>query len=497
MRIRLSSSPFTGLQSNDMLALLCTQDSLANDPAFQELDRAHDGAVSKAASEEGFRAGWKKTHLHRLPAPGPGRLILVGLEKAPFPTRLMLKQGAGLAVGLAREMKARRLVLAHLGILPGDLTRAAATRLLVEGAALAAHQRLSYKKREEEEVPVDDLVVCWPGQDTLVLEEAAGRGELIAKAACVARDLVNEPAGTLYPEVFAGKVANLAGGSLSVEIRDLRWLQDKGMGGIIGVGIGSANEPRLVEVEYRPEGLTEGAVLLVGKGITFDSGGLSLKPADSMKTMKDDMAGAAALAGLAHVLEELGPSGPVRMLLPLAENMPDGRATKVGDVLHLYGGKTVEVVNTDAEGRLILADALAYGQERAPALTIDVATLTGASVVALGPLCAAVMGNRAESVRDVLSASERAGEVMWQLPLIESYKKQLESKIADLKNAGDRWGGAITAGLFLREFVGERPWVHIDIAGPSWAEKEEPAFPEGGTGYGVASLIELLAPLAG
>jgi leucyl aminopeptidase len=292
-------------------------------------------------------------------------------------------------------------------------------------------------------------------------------------------------------------VATLAGAALSVEIRDLRWLQDKGMGGIIGVGIGSANEPRLVEVEYRPDGVSEGSILLVGKGVTFDSGGLCLKPPDSMKTMKDDMAGAGAVAGLVSILEALAPGRPVRMLLPLVENMPDGRATKVGDVLHMYGGKTVEVVNTDAEGRLILADALAYGQERCPDATIDLATLTGASVVALGPLCAAVMGNRPEWVRDVLSAGDRAGETMWQLPLIDAYKKQLETKTADLKNAGDRWGGAITAGLFLREFVADRPWVHIDIAGPSWTEKDEPAFPEGGSGYGVATLIELLSPMGG
>ncbi|MBN1426195.1 leucyl aminopeptidase [Candidatus Fermentibacteria bacterium] len=496
MRVQLSSSPFSGLQSGDTLALLCTRATLADDPAFQELDREHGGRIAATATEEGFKAKWKKTSLHRLSDRGPGRLILVGLEEAPLPLRLMIKQAAGLALGRAKELKAKRLVIAFLGPLPGDLSRGAITRLLVEGALLAAHPRLTYKKREDDGATMEELVICWPGQDTLVLRDAADRGELVARAASVARDLVNEPAGTLYPEVFAGKVANLADSSLSVEIRDLRWLRDKGMGGIVGVGIGSTNEPHLVEVDCR-EGDAKGGVLLIGKGVTFDSGGLSLKPADSMKTMKDDMAGAGALAGLVSVLHQLELRQPVRILLPLAENMPDGRATKVGDVLKMYGGKTVEVINTDAEGRLILADALAYGQERAPEWTIDLATLTGASVVALGPLCAAIMGNRPELVRDVLSAGERAGETMWQLPLIEAYKKMLESKSADLKNAGERWGGAITAGLFLREFVGDTPWVHIDLAGPSWADKEEPAFPEGGTGYGVASLIELLSPMAG
>ncbi|MCU0610261.1 MAG: leucyl aminopeptidase [Candidatus Eisenbacteria bacterium] len=497
MRITLSSSPFTSLQAGDTLALLCTPETVAGDAAFLELDRARGGALSTAMAEEGFKAAWKKTSLHRPGAPGPGRLVFIGIDEPPLPLRLALKQAAGLAVGRAQDLKATRLTIALLGSLPGDLSRATTTRLLVEGALLAAHQRLSYKHRENDSPTLVELVICWPGQDTLALRDAAARGELVANAANTTRDLVNEPAGTLTPEVFAGKVANLAGSSLSVETRDLRWLQDKGMGGIIGVGRGSANEPRLVEVGYR---LGEGGndtLLLVGKGVTFDSGGISLKPADSMKTMKDDMAGAGALAGLVSVLDQLRPERPVRVLLPLVENMPDGRAIKVGDVLHMYGGKSVEVLNTDAEGRLILADALAYGEEAAPAAIIDMATLTGASVVALGLLCAAVMGNRPELVRDVLSAGERAGEIMWQLPLIDAYKKMLESKIADLKNVGDRWGGAITAGIFLREFVGGKPWVHIDLAGPSWSEKDEPAFPEGGSGFGVASIIELLSPMAG
>ncbi len=497
MRVKLSSSPFSGFQSGDALALLCTRSTLEEDPAFQELDREHGGIISATALAEGFAARWKKTSLHRLPERGPGKVILVGIEEAPLPLRLLLKQAAGAAVGRTTDVKATRLILSLLGPLPGGLTRADATKLMVEGALLAAHPRLSYKKKKDGDAhSFDELVICWPGQDTLVLEKALARGRLVAEATNVARDLVNEPAGTLSPEVFAGKIAGLAHSSLSVEVRDLRWLQEKGMGGIVGVGIGSANEPRLVEVEYRGHNV-EGGVLLVGKGITFDSGGLSLKPADAMKTMKDDMAGAGVLAGIVSVLHEMDVDRPIRVVLPLAENMPDGRATKVGDVLRMYGGTTVEVVNPDAEGRLILADALAYGQERSPDVTVDVATLTGASVVALGPLCAAVMGNRPEFVRDVLSAAERAGEIMWELPLIDAYKKKLESKIADLKNAGDRWGGAITAGLFLREFVGGRPWVHIDLAGPSWAEKEEPAFPEGGTGFGVASLVEFLAPMEG
>lgn len=493
MHVRLSSSPLTGLSSGDTCALLCTQEGLSTDPAFQELDREHRGIISSTATAEGFTAAWKKTSLHRLEPPGPGKVLLVGLEKSPLPTRLTLLQASALAAGRAQELRATRVVIALLGPLPDGLSRAEVTRLLVQGACLGTRTRFGYKKPADEP-KVEEVVVCWPAQDTLVLEPAVARGLLVARAVGVARDLVDQPAGELFPHAFAQKVADMAGAGVEVWIRDLSWLREKGMGGIVGVGIGSANEPRLVEV--RSQGQDPGPpILLVGKGVTFDAGGLNLKPGDAMKTMKDDMAGAAALAGLVSVLHELKPPRSLHVLLPLAENMPDGRATKVGDILRMYGGTTVEVVNTDAEGRLLLADALSYGTEASPAMAIDLATLTGASVVALGTSCAAVMGNRPELVRDVISAGERAGELMWELPLIAAYKKQLESKVADLKNAGDRWGGAITAGLFLQEFVRERPWVHVDLAGPSWSDKDEPGFPEGGTGYGVASLIEFLSPL--
>jgi leucyl aminopeptidase len=300
----------------------------------------------------------------------------------------------------------------------------------------------------------------------------------------------------LFPESFADRIAELAGTGVTVTAYDAAWLKKRGMGGILGVSAGSARESRLVEVEYRPAEAknSDQTVLLVGKGVTFDSGGLVLKPREGLNTMKGDMGGAAVLAGITSILHELKPNRPVRILMPLAENMTGGAATKVGDVLHMYGGKTVEVMNTDAEGRLILADALAYGAERSPSVVLDLATLTGASVVALGKLCSTVMGNSPEIVRDVLSSAEKAGELMWELPLIEAYKKQLESKTADLKNVGERWGGAITAALFLSEFVNKLPWAHLDIAGPTWADKDEPAFPEGGTAHGVGTVIEFLSP---
>ena len=497
MNISLSSSPFSGLSSEDILAVLCTKESLNRDPAFSELDRAHDGILTRLIEVEGFSAKWKKSHIFRLNEPGPRILILIGLNDSKLPFNHLLRQAGGMAVDSGKSYGAKRLHISILGALENDTSLRTSTRLLAEGALLASQKRFSLKSKEGNEQSLDELVIMWPGQDTLVLEDAVRRARITARGAGISRDLVNEPAGTLNPVALADRVAQLADDTLTVTIHDVEWLKDKGMNGILGVGAGSSCEPRLIEAVYDP-GEAEGKeLLIVGKGITFDSGGLSLKPRDAMGTMKCDMAGAAAVAGLASVISDLQPGRRVRMLLAAAENMPDGSAIKIGDVLNIYGGKTVEVLNTDAEGRLVLADALSYGTEFDPEAVVDLATLTGASVVALGKFSAAVMGTSSELVRDVLSASEQAGEYIWELPLISYYRTMLESKIADLKNIGDRWGGAITAGLFLSEFTRDKPWAHIDIAGPAWMDKAQPAFPEGGTGFGVATLIEILAPFKG
>ncbi len=496
MEIKLSSSPFTSLAPEDTLALLCTAEALREDPALLELDHAHDGYISKIVEREGFKATWDKVHVLRMAPPGPGLVLLIGLDEGLLPTGLQLRQAGGLALERAKSHGAKKLTISLIGRLPKESSRSTVTRFLTEGALLSAHQRFTHKKKTENREDIDLLILSWPGQDTLVLEQSVSRAQLVAKAINTARDLVNEPAGTLTPSSLADKVAGFAGVGMEVKKHGPEWLKNKGMGGILGVGAGSAVEPRLIEVSYTPSQSDMGELLLVGKGVTFDSGGLSLKPGDSMKTMKHDMAGAAVLAGISAILSELAPNRPIRILLAAAENMPSGSAVKLGDVLHMYDGKTVEVMNTDAEGRLVLADALAYGTEYGPEAAIDVATLTGASVMALGRLCAAVMGSSEELVKNILSSSEHAGELIWQLPLIPFYKKQLETKMADMKNVGERWGGAITAGLFLSEFVGETPWAHLDIAGPSWIDKAQPAFPEGGTGFGVGTLVELISPMA-
>ena len=278
---------------------------------------------------------------------------------------------------------------------------------------------------------------------------------------------------------------------MTVKVKDEKALAAEGFGGIVGVGQGAEHPPRLIELRYAPKGAT-GEVVLVGKGITFDSGGLSLKPPDSMKTMKTDMSGAAAVLATMSVLADLEVKVPVTGYLASAENMPSGKATRPGDVLTMKNGKTVEVLNTDAEGRLVMADALALGAASKPAAIVDVATLTGACAVALGNRYTGLMANDEALAAELLDAAAEAGEPTWRLPLPPEYRKDIESDLADLKNVGDRYGGALFAGLFLQEFVDDRPWAHLDIAGPARAESDDGYLSKGSTGVTVRTLLTWL-----
>jgi leucyl aminopeptidase len=325
------------------------------------------------------------------------------------------------------------------------------------------------------------------------------RAEAIAGAVSLARDLVNTAPSDLVPATLADEAERVAAAAgLQAEVLDEKALQENGYGGIVGVGQGSVNPPRLVRLEYAPA-QADKTVVFVGKGITFDSGGLSLKPPKSMETMKSDMGGAAAIIGAMQAIAALAPAVRVIGYLPIAENMPSGSASRPSDVLTIYGGKTVEVLNTDAEGRLVLADALARSAEDAPDVVVDVATLTGAQVVALGTRVSAVMAND-DALRDaVVAAAGRAGEAMWPMPLPAELRKGLDSTVADLANvAPDRNGGMLVAGLFLREFVPEGVrWAHLDIAGPSFNDGQPHGYtPKGGTGAATRALVQIAVDAA-
>ena len=332
------------------------------------------------------------------------------------------------------------------------------------------------------------------GSVATAVREAVEYASAVVEGVALARDLVNEPGGKLTSPAFANRVRRMASGSgIGVKVLDEAGIKRAKMGGLLGVNRGSSRPPRFVELDYRPKGKASGCIALVGKGLTFDAGGLSIKPAQGMMHMKMDMAGAAAVVGAFSVLPVLAPKCRVRGYLPMTDNMLGGDATRPGDVLTIRNGKTIEVLNTDAEGRLVLADALSLASEAKPDAIVDLATLTGACVVALGPKIAGLMGRNDNFLTQVEVASQRSGERVWQLPLPDSYRKMVDSSVADMKNIGGPDAGAITAGLILQEFVATGiPWAHLDIAGPAFADTDDAEVCKGGTGFGVRLLLELI-----
>ena len=377
-----------------------------------------------------------------------------------------------------------------------------AAQALAEGAVLAAYRFSAHKSDHgaRGDGRIGSLVVAGSGVDRQVVAEGVHRGVVVAEATCFARDLVNEPPSAMTPARLADAVAERLSGraGVSLETWDEQRIARERLGGLLGVARGSAEPPRLLRATYEPADPVRAGgdvphVVLVGKGITFDSGGLSLKTPEGMVTMKTDMSGAAAVMAAVSACGELGVRVRVTAIAPVTENMPGGRAIKPGDVLTIRNGRTIEVLNTDAEGRLVLADGLCLAVEMRPDAIVDLATLTGACVVALGRRIAGLFGTDQALVDRVRAASRRAGEPTWQLPLVEQYRGDIDSEVADMKNTGKAGqAGAIAAALLLERFVGEVPWAHLDIAGPARSDEDDGVLTKGGTGFGVRTLLELL-----
>ena len=365
---------------------------------------------------------------------------------------------------------------------------------VAEGSSLATYDFSDYKSSTTPSRLRRVTVVVPEAQRADVLT-GLRRGARVARAVALARDLVNEPAKAMTPRGLAEVATAVAeGAGLAITVLDEDQIARERLGGLAGVAQGSDEPARLIRLAYEPAGGAPATVVLVGKGITFDSGGLSIKSVDGMMTMKTDMSGAAAVLATMSALRDLQVDVRVVGIMPTTENMPGGRAIKPGDVLRARNGKTIEVLNTDAEGRLVLADGLSLAAEERPDAIVDVATLTGACVVALGRQIAGLMGNDDRLVARVKDASERSGEQVWHLPLPDDYRRQIDSEVADIKNVGSSGqAGALAAGLFLREFVGQVPWAHLDIAGPARSDADEGYLRKGGTGFGVRTLLELLS----
>jgi leucyl aminopeptidase len=362
----------------------------------------------------------------------------------------------------------------------------------VEGAILGDYEPDRYKTDDEDKKSVDRFDVA-AAPETPDLSDAVARGGIVADAQNFARGLVNEPGNRLTPAKVADAARAMAAESgLECHVLDREQMERLGMGALLGVAQGSAEPPNLIVVGYKPwEPKSSAHLGLVGKGVTFDSGGISIKPADGMEKMKYDMAGGAAMLGAMRAIARLRPAIAVTAYIPCVENMPGSRAQRPGDIVTAMSGKTIEVINTDAEGRLILADALAYARQQGCTHLVDAATLTGAIVVALGHLNVGVFANDDAMQDRVLRAAKTEGERMWAMPLEDDYKEYLKSAFADLANVGGRWGGAITAAIFLKEFAGDTPWVHLDIAGTAWLDESKPYLAKGPTGLPVRTLVRL------
>jgi leucyl aminopeptidase len=463
--------------------------------SLQALDEATAGRVTLAIESREFTGKANAVFVSAVSAAGwrPSRILLVGVGARTGFDHARVRQAAATAALVARERRWRRLAMAMSAVLSAPEE----AQTISEGLTLAAHYTGIYKSDADARPASLSCLLAAPettsADDLAAIERGAGRGYILAACSNLARALVNEPANIMTPRFFsdvASQVGSDAG--LTVDVLDEERLAGLNMGLLLGVARASAEPPRLVVLRYEPPRASNRAVLgLVGKGVTFDTGGISIKPSDRMHLMKTDMSGGAAVLAAMKAIAALKPDLRVIGVVPLVENMPGGRAMRPGDVVRSAEGKTVEVLDTDAEGRLILGDALWYARHLGATHLVDVATLTGAIGIALGRSTTGLFGTPDWWVQLVGRTANRAGDRAWNLPLFEDYREQLRSDIADLSNIGGRPAGAITAAIFLQEFTGGLPWVHLDIASTAWADEAQPWQPKGPTGVAVRTLAEL------
>ncbi len=456
-------------------------------PVFEGKKEERFGAADLFDAGEVTGKSLELTLLHHVAGVSAMRVLLAGCGKPEKFDAAELRRAAGAAVRHLKSKSVKKIALA-LDPEHGGAEYASAA---IEGAILGEYEPDRYKTGNDKK-SVDSLALV-PAAETAGIEAAVARSRIVAEAQNFTRDLVNEPANRLTPAKMAEAARQMSSESgLECEVLNPEQMRELGMGALLGVAQGSAEPPVLIVIRYRRGQAGGQAHLgLVGKGVTFDSGGISIKPADGMEKMKYDMAGAAAMAGAMRSIAQLKPAIPVTAVIPCVENMPGSRAQRPGDIVTAMSGKTIEVINTDAEGRLILADALAYARRQGCTHLVDAATLTGAIVVALAHLNVGLFAND-DAMRDrVLQAAKEEGERMWAMPLEDDYKEYLKSAFADVANVGGRWGGAVTAAMFLKEFAEDTPWVHLDIAGTAWLDEAKPYLAKGPTGVPVRTLVRL------
>ncbi|MEM1022250.1 MAG: leucyl aminopeptidase [Myxococcota bacterium] len=467
---------------------------------FADLNRRLDGMLEQACRDEDFSGRPGQSVIVNLP---PGRelrrVAVFGLGERKAFDGEGARSYAGAAARWAGRVGASSMALGFVHAEEAEGSTLGLFQALAEGLHLGRYRYDELRTREVKASPLEAVHVAFSADDVhglrgSDLRDALDRGGLIARGVMTARDLINAPANVLTPVELAERAKRMAKAhELSCKILTPRDMERQNMHLHLGVGQGSRNEPRLIHLAYEPAGKKNRPVLvLVGKGLTFDAGGLSIKTSEGMMEMKIDMGGAAAVMGAMHAIAALKPDVVVHGVIGAAENMPDGNAIRPGDVIKGKRGISVEILNTDAEGRLVLADTLAYAQDLGPDYLVDLATLTGACMVALGRQRSAAYYREGPMQALFEKAWAKSGELFWRLPLARELKDQLKSDVADIKNIGDRWGGSITAALFLEEFIdSELPWAHLDIAGPVFAAAENGHIPKGGTGFGVRTLVAM------
>ncbi len=463
------------------------------------IDKALGGVISQLISSGEIKGKLNQiTVIHslgRLPAP---RVVIIGLGKQQELTLDRIRGAIAEVCRLLRQRFVESVATVVHGVGIAGITAESSAQAMTEGALLGIY---TFRRHITKQAEHGDLkkfsIVSADESRASDLERGYKKGKILAEATNLSRDMVNEPANYMTPTIMAETAVKLSETyGLEVNILEQEQMRKLGMGALLGVAQGSQQPPKFIIMHYRGSDSAEVDIALLGKAITFDSGGVSLKPSDGMGEMKGDMAGGASVMAAMSAIAQLKPSINVMALVPATENLPSGNALKPGDILTAMGGKTIEIISTDAEGRLILADALGYARQNRAKRMVDVATLTGAIQIALGNICTGAFGNNQELIDTVITAGADAGERIWQLPMYEEYKEQNKSDVADVKNTGGRPAGSITAAQFLAEFAGDVPWIHLDIAGTSDTDKEKGYLVKGATGVPVRTLINLVLSLA-
>ncbi len=498
MEIRVITSDVAKVEAGAIMVNLF-EEAKSLDGDIATMDKALDGAISQLISQGEIKGKLSEiTIIHSLGKLPAERVVIAGLGKNQELTLDKIRGVVAEACRLLQKKGVYDVATIAQGAGTADITLQGAAQAITEGILLGLYSFRRHITKEAEYGEIKQLsIVASNEADVLPLEQGRDEGRVLAEAAKLARDMVNEPANYMTPGHMAEVAKKLAKTySLELSVLEQEQMQELGMGALLGVAQGSAQLPKFIVLSYKGSGSGEIDLALVGKGTTFDSGGISLKPGNKMEEMKGDMSGGAAVMAAISAIAQLKPEINVTAIIPAVENLPGGHALKPGDILTAMTGKTIEIISTDAEGRLIMADALGYANKLKAKLIVDVATLTGACIIALGDVCTGAFTNNQELVNKVVTAGAKAGELIWQMPMYDEYKEQNKSDVADIKNVGGKNAGAITAAQFLAEFAGNTPWVHLDIAGTSRSDKESNYLVKGATGVPVRTLVNLALAIA-